>query len=93
MNPNKTKFHLVGLDFIESIAHVFQKGFEKENRKPNGWKELTWTDESENCFYDALLRHVKGSMESKNKIDKLIHLASVAANAYIIWWHNNEFSN
>lgn len=89
MNKNKTPFHLVGLDFIAAIADIFQKGL-KNGRKPFDWQQLKWTKEMHDQYCDAAIRHIQQATKHKNDRRSLTHWASVAANAYIIWWHNRN---
>jgi hypothetical protein len=89
MNPNKTPFHLVGLDFVAAIAEVFAGGL-KNGREPFDWQEREWTKEEHDEYCDALLRHVQRAIQTRTKAESLKHWAAVAANAYILWWHNRS---
>lgn len=90
-NQNKTKFTLVPMDAIAAVADVFDKGI-KGDRFRDGWMLLEWDDAVENQYLDALMRHVQKFRESDTFKESLTHIASVATNACILWWHTKRES-
>jgi hypothetical protein len=84
-DDTKTQFTLVDMDFTQAMAQIFAEGI-KENRVANGWKNIKWSPANEARFFDALLRHVHQALKEP---DNLKHVASIATNANVIWYHKN----
>lgn len=73
----KTQYHLLDFEFLKSMAEHMAIGANKNGRAENDWQDLGWTQEVEDQYIDALLRH---ALEDFNPV-------AVACNAMIIAWH------
>lgn len=77
----KVRPSLVDAGFIMAMAEVLEAGL-KGARKREDWQRIPRPQALEECR-DALLRHAFG----QGPEDERQHLAAVACNAMILWWH------
>jgi hypothetical protein len=77
---------LVPFPFIRDIAICFENGI-KGDRTANGWKLLKWDPDLENLYNAKLMGHHAAAMRATDPRERGEHLAAVAANACIIWYH------
>jgi hypothetical protein len=87
MTPEKTRWHLLNFAFLEQIVERLEDGI-KDGRKANDWQDRQPGPETEDGYFDACLRHlIAARYESDNAPNAREHLAAVAANAMIMWYH------
>lgn len=78
---------LVDPDFIMAMAAVMELGL-KNGRNREDWKRINTAQAL--CEYpDALLRHVLDGVNPPLESEE-DHLAAVACNAMILWWHRRR---
>lgn len=78
----KPRPSLVEPSFIMAMASIMELGL-KNGRQPGDWKDIP-RDQALEQYRDALLRHAFAEDESED------HLAAVACNAMILWWHRRQ---
>jgi hypothetical protein len=78
-DSEKTKYTLLDFEFLKAMSDNMANGLVKD-RKPNDWKKIKWTPETEAQYMSALLRH---TLEGFNP-------AAIACNAMIIAYHQNK---
>lgn len=91
-SAEKVSYQEIHWDFIKAMAQRLNAN--KDKYPPNNWKKGIDLKEIE----DALLRHVFAliSPKSSDSEDSLDHLAAIAVNSQIIYYHltkNNESQN
>jgi len=77
-------------DFIDAMAQEFFEGTKKKGRVWNDWKALNWSKEYELLYTAKLMGHLAKAVRADNPFDKKKHLAAVACNANILWFHSEK---
>lgn len=75
---------LLDPDFLRAMNENMELGNQKDNREPNDWKELNEREDQDRL--DAIFRHYNKYRDTNN----LHHLAAIACNAMICWWHEQN---
>lgn len=87
----KTMWNLLDLDFLESVARVFQMPIQQGKYPPFDWQRQP-LPEYRDAAYNALMRHVKaaytepGAMDDGDKGTGQSHWACAAANLMMLWY-------
>lgn len=89
MNPNKIPIALVPMWFVEMMARVLRDGL-KNDRKPNDWQDIPWTEEMAIEYRSSLLRHYARAEETIVPETVPMEYATVAVNAMILAYHEQN---
>lgn len=83
----------VDVDFMGAMDENWREGADRPGRSPNDWKDIPWDEEQEQIYTHKLLRHFAQSrnLEMSTK-QRRKHLAAVACNANILWYHSHDES-
>lgn len=90
----KTPFELIDMDFVADMAENFSAGI-KDDRTPNDWKEIEWSEQIFDMYCAKILRHLhelKKSYGEAEDREVLVehHTAAIACNANIINHHETK---
>jgi len=72
--------------FYDDMLDVFDRGV-KNGREFGDWQRLNWDKTYEQLYEAKLIGHFAQAMRSDSAADKCKHLAAVACNACILWYH------
>lgn len=86
MNPNKPKLALVPLWAVRAVSQAFEEGLVGP-RKPNGWRDLEWTEDLKLEYDSALLRHLEEAEATTDPVHYKESLAHAIANLIILMYH------
>lgn len=85
-DTEKTRWTLLPWAELELVVLAFQRG--AEGRPRDGWQTIP---DASNRYKDAMLRHCAAVMRGEWLDERgTPHLASVAANALILLWHERN---
>lgn len=81
---------LVDDEFTDAMHQEFYKGANKDGRAYFDWKRLKWDSDKELLYIAKLLGHVAIGIRAGDYQTRRRHLAAVACNANILWYHVKE---
>lgn len=82
--------NLVDLDFLHAMDACLLRGAMKANRTLGDWKKREWSLEQNALYAAKILGHLARAMRANNMDDARRHIAAIACNAWILWYHARE---
>lgn len=78
-------------DFIDAMADNFYNGvLQNTGRQHYDWKKLKWDHKWQLLYTSKLIGHLAAANRAESAEDRKMHLAAVACNANILWYHQKE---
>lgn len=81
---------LVDYDFLHAMDTCLVDGAMKPNRTLGDWKKRKWSLEQNALYAAKILGHLARAMRAGNTDDARRHIAAIACNAWILWYHAKE---
>ena len=74
-DPKKTKWHLLDFGFLAQVAEIMRQGADRPGRAEGQWKDLPSTEETENAYFNACLRHLVAGRKAERFYIAVEHFA------------------